>query len=459
MISRRLSAAALFAVLWAFAAFVAPGMGPVEPALAQFADQANTVTAAGGTANAQTGTLANATTYSDVQNVVLTYTPAATNIGATTFTLNGFGSSPEVRKPTSGGLVSLTGQELVNGVPALIQYNGTYFVIMSTNTAQAPIAAPQGYLTPCNFANSPSVTGCTAGVTLPTADVTGAAAMYYQPIAGNQVPIYNGSAFVSTTFSELTLTLGSTNVANTIYDVVVFNNAGVPAIGTSVAWTSSTSGSGSRGTGAGSAQITLLDGVWVNAVSISAKNGAGTFSVPANQATVVGSLLIDGTNGQVTFHRTYGQNRRWAAFNFYNQQDLYLKAGDGTSTWTYATGTIRQSNGAAGNTLALFATSPVQSAANLKFTQQTNIGSNTGGSPRIGIGINSTTAMTGQNILAVQASVNTGSINAALGVDYSEYLYAPSLGRNDVNSLEVGTSSMTFYGTESSMVLSARWRG
>jgi hypothetical protein len=56
--------------------------------------------------------------------------------------------------------------------------------------ATAIVSPPQGYLTPT------SATPIIAG------DST--AAIYYTPFVGNQVPIYNGSRFVATEFSELT---------------------------------------------------------------------------------------------------------------------------------------------------------------------------------------------------------------------------------------------------------------
>jgi putative ABC transport system permease protein len=35
---------------------------------------------------------------------------------------------------------------------------------------------------------------------------------------------------------------------------------------------------------------------------------------------------MDGTNGQVTCHRSFGQSRKWGLWNAYNRRPLYLKA-------------------------------------------------------------------------------------------------------------------------------------
>ena len=61
-----------------------------------------------------------------------------------------------------------------------------------------------------------------------------------------------------------------------------------------------TAGAGARGTGAGTAQISRLQGIWVNSNSITAYNGLSSFTIPANQCTIVGSLSIDSGGGTVT---------------------------------------------------------------------------------------------------------------------------------------------------------------
>jgi len=64
------------------------------------------------------------------------------------------------------------------------------------------------------------------------------------------------------------------------------------------AWATSTAGSGARGTGAGTPQLTYQSGVLVNAVQIAANNGASTYTIPASQCTYVGSVFVDATAGQ-----------------------------------------------------------------------------------------------------------------------------------------------------------------
>ncbi len=383
-------------------------------AFAQFTDQRVWAGTSGGSANAQTLTVANMGT-TPLVGVPIRFIPVATNTTAATIALNG-GTPIAVFKPTAGGAVALTGGEIVSTPVAQVVeviYDGTRFQIVANNVQSAAFRiTPQGYLTPCNFANSPSVTGCAAGGYLPTGDVTGVSTLYYGTMVGNQLPIYNGSNMVVSTFSELTLSIPSSRLANTLYDVCVFNNAGTITAAIGPAWTTSTPGSGARGTGAGTAQITQVQGIWVNAVSISGVNGASTFSIAANQCTIVATLWIDNTAGQTSFTRTYGQNRKWGAWNFYNRLNLFLKAGDSGASWTYSSNTIRASNntpssysanfynvgsGTAVNGLSVLIGLP-EEEVDVAFTQAVLNFSGTGSFAASGfaaIGVNSTTATSG----------------------------------------------------------------
>jgi len=152
-----------------------------------------------------------------------------------------------------------------------------------------------------------------------TSDQVSKTAVYYTPYNGNLVPIYNGTSFTPIEFSELTLTLAAQHATNTIYDVFVWSESGVMTIGTGPAWDTSTAGSGDRGTGASTTEITRINGVLVNSVSATMRNSSTTYSVGANLATYVGSILIDGSAGQVTCHTSYGQSRKWSVWNAYNR--------------------------------------------------------------------------------------------------------------------------------------------
>jgi hypothetical protein len=309
---------------------------------------------------------------------------------------------------------------------------------------------PQGYLTPVS------------GTPIITSDAIGATTVYYTPYVGDLIGIYNGTTIVPTTFSELSLTLVSAHAASTIYDVFVFNNNGVLTLVTGPAWASSTPGSCSRGSGAGTTQISRIAGLWFNTVSMTGRNGSTTYTIPANQASYLGSIFIDSTSGQVSCHRSYGQSRKWGIWNAFNRVPIVLKAGDPTASWTYNTSTIRASNGNTANSLTIFS-GLAEDYYSLFFTQNVGLSTNGGANlctVQVGIGYNVTNAFAGKaTVISETASASLGT--QAISADFfSEYLAPPALGINTVTSLEDTVSAgngVTYFGLESRMILSARW--
>lgn len=296
------------------------------------------------------------------------------------------------------------------------------------------VTPPQGYLT------------LTSGTPVIASDVSAGTAVYYTPFVGNGIPIWNGSAFEMEPFSELTLTLSASHLASSIYDVFVFfDDNGDMRIGTGPAWNVVTAGGGSRGAGAGTTELERANGIWANKVSITARNGSTTYTVAPRYGAFVGSLFMDGTNGQITCHRSWGASRKWGVSNAYNRQPVILKAGDSTASWTYTTDTLRPSRDQTTNSLTVFQCLP-EELYDLKFQQKGGVST----TQRIGIGFNSTTAASGYSF---DANVN------GLFPLIAEYIAPPSIGINTVTALEAGTGgASTFYGTEAKMVLYARWR-
>ena len=144
-----------------------------SPARAQFADQATYAGAAGGSANAQTITVPNASTYTDLQGVLIKFLPVATNTGAVTLNVNGFGTSPSFRKLGGAGLTALTGGELVINQPAVAMFDGTFFDIMSptSDTVGARMLGNSalGYNDPINLQIATSVGASALTITVETA--------------------------------------------------------------------------------------------------------------------------------------------------------------------------------------------------------------------------------------------------------------------------------------------------
>jgi hypothetical protein len=325
------------------------------------------------------------------------------------------------------------------------------------------LTMPQGYLT--LVTDTPVITSDQASKTN----------VFYTPDQGDACPIFNGMAFVPWRFAELTVALGSQHLADNIYDVFVFldpSDGKTVRIGTGPSWAdgavsgSVAAGSGARGTGAASTELQRVQGLTVNANEITARNGGTTYTVAANKATYVGSLFMDGSNGEITCHVSYGQSRKWGVWNAYNRRRLLLKAGDSTSSWGYSTATFRPSNNSAANSLSVF-TGLSEELADLALQQ--NVTMATGGvttsctgSAANGIGWNSTTVPAGVRG-SFYAQHNATSFSHGGGANLkADYLTVAALGVHVATSLEFASlTGMTaaWAGTEANMVLSAQWRG
>lgn len=333
---------------------------------------------------------------------------------------------------------------------------------VNASSATPSVPQPQGRLT------------LTSATPVLAADTLSATAVYYTPYIGSLVPIYNGASMTPTDFSEITLTLSASHSANVIYDIFVFSNSGVLTLATGPAWTTSTAGSGSRGTGAGTTQLARIKGLLVNAVSITGRNGATTYTIGANLATYLGSVFIDATAGQVSCTVGYGQNRKWGVWNAYNRCPVLILAGDTTATWTYATNTIRAGNnvpssysgaffnygsGTSVNGLSVF-TGLAEEFAQINLAQLVTGASN--GTPgfTIGIGLNSTTAYVSGSLQG-QIYLAAGGVGASTYVNaVASHQLAPSLGINNLAILEQcnAASSTTVHGTASNTNMTAQWR-
>lgn len=364
----------------------------------------------------------------------------------------GNGKSILVKKvsPSNTVTADASGSDTIDGggVFSWTANNATYeFVSDGANwrvkvDLQAAGIVPQGYLT------------LVTGTPVHTADQSAKTSVFYTPDKGNLIPLYDGIRV----FSELTLSLVSSHSASTIYDIFVWSENGVVTIGTGPAWSASTAGAGSRGTGAGTTELTRLNGIIVNAVSMTTRNGSTTYTVAANRATYVGSIFIDGTQGQVTCHRSFGQSRKWGLWNAYNRRPIILKAGDSTASWTYATATLRASNNNPANSLTVF-TGLAEELFDLSFVQNTDPPTNLHFRAQVGIGVDSTTAASG--FAGITAAMETGG-DVTFAPLHAAHILAPLLGRSVITSLEQkisGTPDAEFLGGNEDMQLTARWMG
>jgi hypothetical protein len=250
----------------------------------------------------------------------------------------------------------------------------------------------------------------TSGTAVTTADVTGATTVYFAPYNGNRIALYDGTNWLTYSFTERSLALGTLTTL-TPYDVYIYNNSGTLTL-EFLAWTNGTT----RATA-----LVLQDGVYVK-TGATTRRYLGTFYTTATTTT------------EDSAAKRYLYN--------YNNRAIRLMscATETTDNWTYSTATWRQARASTANQLNFFVGVVEDSvSANLDVSYSSaTVGSAVG----LGIGLNSTT----------QPSGNFGVPNtpvAGYTFMWSRNLRTyPVLGLNYMAWLEYSQSGLTttFYG-------------
>lgn len=345
-------------------------------------------------------------------------TGLSVGLGALPIANGGTGAS------TAPAAIANLGAASASDVTALAAQISTF-----VSALQALTSVPQGRLT------------LTSATPVLAASVIAATTVYYTPYTGQLCPVWDGIQFNSKIFAELSLTLNASHVLSSIYDVYLINDsvAGVIIV-TGPAWSNIAIGTGSR---SGTADLTRLKGILVNAASMTARNGATTYTVAGSQGTYLGSIYMDGTAGQVSCLLAYGQSRKWGVWNAYNRVTTIIKCGDPTASWVTVNPTFRPQNNNTANKITLFCGLPEE---NFHIIYKHNATNNIANA-ETGIGYNSITA-------------SSGAVSYA-GNSYAEYHPVPFIGIQDVTALEgqITAGAVTYSGGEGNMILSAWWRG
>lgn len=158
-----------------------------------------------------------------------------------------------------------------------------------------------------------------------TADYT-STTVWYPPFIGDTLPIFDGTNWVSRCFASgpldpvgLSMSGGSKWTANCRRDVFgIFVGSSV-VLATGPGWPSDSVSA--RG-------LTRRNGLWVNAASMVLDTSATTSeTIPANQATWLGSIDVGATASTLQALFTQGQNRRCDVWNVYHQREIALCVG------------------------------------------------------------------------------------------------------------------------------------
>lgn len=385
--------------------------------MGQVQDGKGVYSAAGGTANAITITLAPAVTAYVVGQRFRIKMGAGPNTDAVTVNANTIGAGP---------VVWPNGVALVSGdIPANAMFD---VEVADISTPTAPVMHLQTVATPPSMGAPTPPQGrltLATGVPVMTTSQASKTTIYYAPYTGCRIPIYNGTAFAMTFFTEMSNLTTASNVGsagpaavanNSNYDLFVWVDAGVPTLTRGPLWTSDTA----RGTGAGTTELVRLNGILTNAVAIT--NGPA-----ANRGTYVGTVRSDGS-AQINFvfggfsaNATAGLFGVW---NAYNRVPVSTMLGLTTATWTYpAASAWRAANAQTTARVSMVRGLNEDPVA----ATNCNIGSVSAGDAAIGIGLDSTTARTG-----ITGYVNT-STSLPVEANYSDL---PGLGFHFLQMIE-----------------------
>lgn len=247
-----------------------------------------------------------------------------------------------------------------------------------------------------------------SGVPVTTSDVLAATTLYATPFGGNQIGLYDGSAWSVLNTAEMSISLSGL-AANSVHDVFVYNNAGTPTLELT-AWTNDTT----RAT-----SLVLQDGILC-------RSGALT-------RRYLGTILITATTGQCEDSLKFR-----GIDNFYNRIVRPLRCSDSTNTWSYTSATWRPFNN---STVLGVGTVKFIDGIGDKVIDATACGvGDVIGENAIGVGVNSTNTPSG-----LRGSCGTGTYG---GTGIGRFIGFGRLGANNLYPLESSnnTYSPVFYG-------------
>lgn len=312
--------------------------------------------------------------------------------------------------------------------------NASDTTLARASAGQATLEGVQIPLGPCLLIPQGRLTVTTATPIIST-NTTAQTTVYYTPYNGRLVPLYDGTNWrmhdVGAELSQATTDATKSPAActtNSNYDLFVWLDSGTYRCTRGPAWSSATS----RGTGAGTTELSRVNGIYTNAVAIT--NGPA-----ANRGLYVGTIRTNGSS-QVDM-RINGDAASTAhtvgVWNMYNRVGYAVSASFSTASWTYASATVRAINGSSTSRIQILtglAEDP------LLFTISGVASGTAGFQYGIGPGMDTTTAFDGICNITPQV---TGQFPAG---SFS-YNYTPQIGFHYVSVNEFSPSgTSTAYG-------------
>lgn len=349
-------------------------------------------------------------------------------VGTGTYTSAGTTLTRTVTKSTnSNAAISLSGSAEV-------------FITPRAEDFAAP-TQPQGRLT------------LTSGTAVQTSDAAAATTVYYTPAVGRYAPLWDGvSSFVMTDLGgELSQATTDTTKSpaavanNSNYDMFVWNDSGTMRCTRGPAWSSSPA----RGTGAGTTELELLNGVYVNKVAIT--NGPA-----ARMGTYVGTIRSNGSaqiDWKLGSSAAGGGMATLGVWNAYNRVLVRAYVQDSTASWTYSPATIRSANGSNSNRVNIIA-GLAEDSAQVSYSSQIGIATVNGAFANFGWALDATNSFSHSNF---GQNPTASSFNFGGGASGS---ISPQIGFHFVQATENadGTNTSTFFGNATALGLEVQLR-
>lgn len=295
----------------------------------------------------------------------------------------------------------------------------TAFVIANAGSGGGAPTSPQGRLTLVTV--TPVMTSNQLAKTT----------IYYTPHVGNQIPIWNGSSFTMTTFTELSVATTDTTKspaaigASKMNDWFIWSDGGTMRVGHGADWTNDTTRS---------LTLTKVNGVWTNTSSITNGPAAG-FGTWVGTTRSNASSQIDWNLGGAA---STGSAGFLGMANAYNQVPTYAQTRDSGTNYTYTTATIRQARASAQMQISFISLGDnAISAYGIGTLQTSGTGTPAG---TLGVGLDTTTVFTSSN------AVGGGPTGTVLSTLAPIYTGIPALGLHFVslNQRGDGTNANVF---------------
>jgi len=333
----------------------------------------------------------------------------------------GFGSGGAGGTSFNSGGVAAGG----NGTPGLVFITEYNIAIAGPPGPPGPagglttVLPPQGRLT------------LQTGTPVMTSTQSAKTTIFYTPYCGNQVPIYDGAAWASTSFVELSaLTTDATKSpaaigVSKVNDWFVWSDAGTLRLSHGPDWTNDTTRA---------ASLTRLNGIWVNTDAIT--NGPGI-----NRGTYVGTTRSNASSqlDYILGGADVGGVKGWlGVWNTYNRATVTALVQDTTASYGVGVNTIAPHNGSSNNSVQVVA-GLAEDFVQARFSVL--VVASSAGNALAGIGIDTTTASSG-------VMVGSGSISGG-GYAAGEHTLS-RLGAYTIYALAVhqgGTSNATYFGS------------